>query len=322
MDPAVELWGTFAVADHLRPAPFVTDVLLYDRLVIPVPEQGHRDKEWSTCWRASALMPLVDVLDDLAVPMPWGEAQAAQAVDRHGAALAVERDVAATKQVDPDAPAYFVTRAMLADWANREADDALFARLRALSKDPGTTVRAVTAYGSAVELEAGLGLEPAPAADPAPQRAAAVFDWVVHPPVGDDDLTILRHAVGLARRADFREHRRWFYARLQELESLAIEDVRRELARRLADYERIMRAQGWHTAARRATQVLLIAPGLIAQIEPISAALVGAAVGGAAYYVGEHMPRADPDAKTRVAAMAWDVQRAMGGRLTMAGARP
>lgn len=34
----VSLWGTFSVADHLRRRPFVADVLLYDRLIVPVPD--------------------------------------------------------------------------------------------------------------------------------------------------------------------------------------------------------------------------------------------------------------------------------------------
>src|SRR6478752_4999299 len=32
-----QLWGTFSVADHLRRTPFVADVLLFDRLIVPVP---------------------------------------------------------------------------------------------------------------------------------------------------------------------------------------------------------------------------------------------------------------------------------------------
>jgi len=33
-----ERWGTFSVRDHVGDAPFVSEVLLYDRLVIPVPD--------------------------------------------------------------------------------------------------------------------------------------------------------------------------------------------------------------------------------------------------------------------------------------------
>ena len=33
----IERWATFAVNDHLQVKPFVADVLLYDKLVVPYP---------------------------------------------------------------------------------------------------------------------------------------------------------------------------------------------------------------------------------------------------------------------------------------------
>ena len=41
---AFETWGTFAVDDHLGKRAFVADVLLYDRLVIPVPDARERER--------------------------------------------------------------------------------------------------------------------------------------------------------------------------------------------------------------------------------------------------------------------------------------
>ena len=32
-----ELWGTFSVMDHLREGAFLAEVIMYDRLLIPVP---------------------------------------------------------------------------------------------------------------------------------------------------------------------------------------------------------------------------------------------------------------------------------------------
>jgi hypothetical protein len=34
---ARQIWGCYAVADHKKPKAFVADVLLYERLVVPVP---------------------------------------------------------------------------------------------------------------------------------------------------------------------------------------------------------------------------------------------------------------------------------------------
>lgn len=42
-----ERWGTFSVRDHMSDAPFVSDVLLYDRLIIPVsPTDKSQDEFW------------------------------------------------------------------------------------------------------------------------------------------------------------------------------------------------------------------------------------------------------------------------------------
>ena len=45
-----ETWGTFSVTDHLGPRAFVADVILYDRLVIPVPDAQERER-WSDLGR-------------------------------------------------------------------------------------------------------------------------------------------------------------------------------------------------------------------------------------------------------------------------------
>jgi hypothetical protein len=53
---AFETWGTFSVGDHLGSKAFVADVLLYDRLVLPVPDKEERER-----WEALGRQP--DVLD-------------------------------------------------------------------------------------------------------------------------------------------------------------------------------------------------------------------------------------------------------------------
>lgn len=46
----MQTWGTSSVTDHLGPRAFVTDVILYDRLVIPVPDAKER-KRWADIGR-------------------------------------------------------------------------------------------------------------------------------------------------------------------------------------------------------------------------------------------------------------------------------
>ena len=38
-----EIWGTFSVSDHLRERPFVADLLLYDKSVVPVVPQNDEE---------------------------------------------------------------------------------------------------------------------------------------------------------------------------------------------------------------------------------------------------------------------------------------
>jgi hypothetical protein len=80
-----ELWGTFSVRDHLRNRPFVTEVLLYDRLMIPRPptaeeeeiEPGEKTQGtgWPKEWEPNKLRELLNILreKDLAVELPWGK---------------------------------------------------------------------------------------------------------------------------------------------------------------------------------------------------------------------------------------------------------
>jgi hypothetical protein len=41
-----ERWGTFSVRDHIKTAPIISDVLIYDRLVIPVPPDDVNKEIW------------------------------------------------------------------------------------------------------------------------------------------------------------------------------------------------------------------------------------------------------------------------------------
>ena len=43
---ARERWGSFSVRDHLNTRALATDVLLYDRLIFPVPPKGVTKRHW------------------------------------------------------------------------------------------------------------------------------------------------------------------------------------------------------------------------------------------------------------------------------------
>jgi hypothetical protein len=69
-----QLWGTFAVDDHLRPRAFVAETVLFDRLVVPQPppDEGEQYAEWTRAgWDPKKLKETLDLLGDLAIAVPW-----------------------------------------------------------------------------------------------------------------------------------------------------------------------------------------------------------------------------------------------------------
>jgi hypothetical protein len=72
-----ERWGSISVADHVDTEALIANILLYDRLVIPVmTEQTDRDERahWlSEGWDPELQLKRIGQLEDLAVPRPWSK---------------------------------------------------------------------------------------------------------------------------------------------------------------------------------------------------------------------------------------------------------
>ena len=71
-----QLWGTYSVNDHCIPSAFVADLVLYDRLVVPVPPSGdHAEfKRWQdNGWRPERLQRLLEVegVGSFVRQVPW-----------------------------------------------------------------------------------------------------------------------------------------------------------------------------------------------------------------------------------------------------------
>jgi hypothetical protein len=70
-----EVWGTYSVKDHLNANAFLADLMLYDRLVLPIPEEQLDEKAkaaWQK-WNAPLQKAFVDVLEryDRVRTIPW-----------------------------------------------------------------------------------------------------------------------------------------------------------------------------------------------------------------------------------------------------------
>ena len=103
-----ERWGTFSVRDHMTKAPFVSDVLLYDRLVIPVPDPNEKSAEEQKFWKrfnpdelnnCLNILKIKTPLDDgLALTVPWDKSKRDRFSNKMSTASAL-----ATQQRNPDA---------------------------------------------------------------------------------------------------------------------------------------------------------------------------------------------------------------------------
>jgi hypothetical protein len=67
-------WGAFSVKDHIDAAALAADVLLYDKLRLPVPHNAKEVNRWKReGWKPGLQRNRLDVLGELAEPLKWDE---------------------------------------------------------------------------------------------------------------------------------------------------------------------------------------------------------------------------------------------------------
>lgn len=181
----IERWGSLSVADHVDPNALVANVLLYDRLIVPVmTEQPDRDEHgyWtSRGWQPELQRKRLDQLKDLVVKRPWDRDRRAIFRTRYEE-LAAER---------ADAMALQLTRRILAD--------------EPIELPPGVQgVEVVAAYSSLRALRSDFDIQ-----ETADHAAAQAFLLTrqLRVPAEKDPEDSLRLAVKLSRDPEFRIRR-------------------------------------------------------------------------------------------------------------------
>jgi hypothetical protein len=267
-----ELWGTFSVGDHLRRRAFVADVLLYDRLVVPVPPEDDDDERqrWRRMgWRPDLQEERLDLIGrDLVIPVPWTETNRQQWESRYEAAMgqtrgavraelagAASQDVAVTasrrrefeRQRGRDAAelraglpdevdmlAHTTTRLVLVDWSNMRNDTNLYLSL------PPVKVDAVAAYGSYQSFKKDHPLPIVDAAAEIAQPLVDVFGWEFLVPADSQrsESEVLKQAVELAHIDEIRRYRRAFHHWRRDtlLRGASVDEAREEMEVAIADY--------------------------------------------------------------------------------------
>ncbi len=189
---AVERWGSLSVDDHNDTGALVANVLLYDRLVLPVmTHQPDRDESayWvSHGWNPDLQAKRLEQLADLAIRRPWNQ-QRRQAFKTRLAQLAAE-------QFDADhIDTFGMTRAILAGEQVTE-------------KLPGVHhVQVIAAYNSTAAVQRDFQLaDAADAPDSLSAQAFLLTRRLVVPDLPNAE-DALRVAIELSRDTEFRTKR-------------------------------------------------------------------------------------------------------------------
>lgn len=295
MGSDVSLWGTFSVLDHRRPRPFVADVLLYDKLVVPVPNGDEEWVRWTDLGREPDVQAeLLGIIGrDLTVPVPWTLARHREWAARCGApsdpgveasvrdeiAKAVSFDavnVESARQTspsagspmsagDPDDPGYAMTRMILADEYGSARDRAIVDRIP--RADEVDTVVAYGSYSDFVDERGVLEQDLQPGSQP-----VFTCQWPFFVPDDSDlsDKELLRRAVELAHADQIVDWRaavqRWRRDAISEGQPDA--NAQQEMEAMIAEYAEAARKLKIKTAVRSGVFVLAAVGGAAAVLFP------------------------------------------------------
>jgi hypothetical protein len=199
-------WGAFSVIDHIDAEALAADVLLYDRLMLPVPPDDAEVRRWEEKdWQPGLQKQRLDLLGDLAEPIAWN-------ADRQ---QVYQREMDRLRAGGARVNGYYLTGVVLA-------------------KEHSVDV--VAAYHSSYAFQKDY-----PEESDANKEAylAYLLGQRFAVPAGDKE-TALKKAVEVARLPEFQEHRLAMYEWQQKIvaEHVPPEDAVRQMELLLSRYNR------------------------------------------------------------------------------------
>jgi hypothetical protein len=215
-----EIWGVFAPADHLRRRPFVVDVVIYDKLLVPVPPKDLDDplrEKWERQWDSARQAELLNIIDAArrgsVIRVEWSEMQDQRWRSWPARQLLAEdasADVTniAAAGIDPDSwGQYQERRYLVATRGGQDIDEEI---RRAI---PDSSVQLVAAYGSRREFSRAIPTQPAEEGM-RDKTLLSAFSWPLLVPasVERSDADLLREAAELASLPDAHNYRQAFHA--------------------------------------------------------------------------------------------------------------
>jgi hypothetical protein len=295
----VEIWASFSVFDHLKSGAFLSEVVMYDRLIVPVPPQADR-AEWDRWeaegWDPSRQQELLSVLGPVVRQVEWNQ---------------LRRDVWESNYREARSSAGQYLRQTL---AGQMTAMGLFDVAPAMA----LPVVATSPYTSLDELTTDLGIrrEVKPVSLPASTMSAVIGRELLLP--RDDsrsELDILREAVHVVtREPDYRNARAALHERLRRFTRDGVTDAEslaaavRELKQASDELERAVRKRRIWVTARRLFSFSQIVLGAV--LTPLSPVAIGLVVVGLGQFTASEM-LSDPQQPKRLApdvAMLLDIR--------------
>ncbi|MEW5787554.1 MAG: hypothetical protein AB1899_06850 [Pseudomonadota bacterium] len=295
-----EVWGTFSVKDHLDPRAFVAEVMLYDRLVIPVPPDDDERLRWETNqWDPKRLEALLKILGDRAYPVPWDTARQAKWKARYEAGS----DVA---QAAGDW-AFAATRTELTEKLPRHV----------------TGIQVVTHYDSVADMTRELGIRER-GAEPMPVYGGAVLAILGQEFFVPDDprwshADLLKQAVELSsertagrKRAAFWRWQREFFDDKGITDQHAVQAAVEEMQDLLEDQKADILRKGIRTGSQFAFLAGSLTVGVLGG--PLSLLGIGGAFLSIGQFVADKLLEDPPDLEKKPAALVRDIRKHFGWR--------
>lgn len=337
MSKDFQLWGTFSVLDHTRPHAFVSDVLVFDKLIVPVPA-GDDDKRWDTVWQGAKQAELLDAIraadETLVDTVPWDEQQRSRFEAERtmtlasGAAFDLD-NITRTARTAPDTDPQYVTRLVLQKKMGTELDAHY---LRGVMQGlPDKDIKVVAAYGDLAAMRKDAHIDTAVEAGPANALdLLGGFSWpfVVPADGGFSDVDLLKRAVEFAQQPQVQDYRRAFHEWRSTVvdRGLSPDDAAADMTERIASYADWARKLKTRTTVRTACSVFVVGAGIatsivfpLAGVPALAASLVnaGTASVGLADLISQRPFRRAPEAAApagpaAAGALFWEARAALG----------
>ena len=280
------LWGCYSVRDHLEPRAFVADLLLYDRLVVPVPTQDDVGRWKHLGWDPDRQERLLDTAEPFIERVEWRQDLRDQFRQRFSPALCAE-EIGSIGRRAAGVNAWELTRQMVSEEIRGDVlEDAPEGDIRAVSVyaeadrfDSEWSVDAVFPFirRSAVVAPGRLKEVREPSKVALEELAHMVVTKLVVPDDDQDDLEVLRRTVTLLERRDVSARRSEFQAVLAEFFAKGLKDetIIGEIDDLLIAYNKKIRKHSDATKARAVLQVATVAEAAVALWLPPVALAVG-----------------------------------------------